>query len=330
VTGVLRRSEFLRLGALAIGSAALAALAGCAPARPYEIDAPTRRILVPAAVGGGYDLTARTAAAVMAAEGITRGPLEVFAVPGGGGLVGLTRALNERGRGAVSLLMGLGIVGAGAAAGRAADVLSLTPIARLAEEPGVVLADAASELDSVERALAAWVADPRAMRVGIGSSPGGPDHLFALQVARAVGLDPAQIAFVSFSGGSELLSAVLTRRIDLAFGGAGETRSQIVAGAVRALAVSSAERIPAVDAPTLREAGVDLVFRNWRGLAAPPEVPEGDRRRWADEIARMHATPSWRAALEANGWIDAYLPAAPFGAVIRDQLDLVDGVLRQG
>ncbi|MFJ6651335.1 Bug family tripartite tricarboxylate transporter substrate binding protein [Microbacterium sp. NPDC091313] len=323
---MLTRAQFLRLAALGLGTAALG---GCASVSPRELDAAPRRILVPAAVGGGYDTTARTAAAVMAAEGITPTQLEVFAVPGGGGLVGLTRALGERGRGSVAMLMGLGVVGAGVAAGRSDDVLSLTPIARLAEEPGVLLADATTGFDSVHSALATWRAAPRTVRVGIGSSRGGPDHLFALQVRQAVGIRRDDAVFAEFSGGGELLSALLTGRIDLAFGGAGETGSQIAAGAVRALAVSSAERLAAIDAPTLREAGVDLVFRNWRGLAAPPGIPDADRQRWADDVARMHATAAWRAALAENGWIDAYLPGEEFADLIRSQRGLVADVLRE-
>lgn len=322
---MLRRSEFLKLGVVGV---ATAVLAGCAPSGPRELDLPARRILVPAAVGGGYDVTARTAVKVLAAEGITSAPLEVFNVPGAGGLVGLSRAVAERGHGHLALVTGLGVVGAGFVADRADDVLALTPIARVAEEPGVVLADPRSPWGSIEQATAAWASEPGALRIGTGSSRGGPDDLFALQVARRLGIRADHITFVESSGGSELLSALLTGVVDLAFGGAGETRPQITAGAVRPLAVSSAERLPGIDAPTLRESGVDLVFRNWRGFTAPPGIPDADRDRWIDDVARMCASPPWREALATNGWTDAYLAGDAFGDAIREQLDLVADTLR--
>jgi putative tricarboxylic transport membrane protein len=322
----MRRSEFLRWGALALSAAALG-LSGCVPG-PREIDLPGRRILVPAAVGGGYDVTARTAVKVLASLGGATGPVEAFNVPGAGGLLGLERAISERGHGHLALMTGLGVIGAGWTAGREEDVRALTPIARVTEEPGVVLVDPASPYDSIDQALDAWIASPRSLRVGVGSSRGGPDNLFAVQIARRIGIRLSDVSFVEFSGGSELLSALLTRRIDLAFGGAGEIRPHILAGAVRALAVSSMDRLEGIAAPTLRERGLGLVFRNWRGFTAPPGIPDDDRERWEDDIARMCASAAWKEALVANGWIDAYLPGDAFGEEIAAQIDVVTDTLR--
>ncbi|SDC89613.1 Tripartite tricarboxylate transporter family receptor [Actinokineospora iranica] len=61
--------------------------------------------------------------------------------------------------------------------------------------------------------------------------------------------------------------------------GIGEYRDQIQAGELRVLAVTGRARIPGVDAPTLREAGVDVEFTNWRGVVAPPGIGDGDRDR---------------------------------------------------
>ena len=67
-----------------------------------------------------------------------------------------------------------------------------------------------------------------------------------------------------------------------------------------------------MDAPTLREAGVDAVFTNWRGIVAPPGLSERDTRALRDAIERLHASPAWRAALARNGWTDTYLGGAEF------------------
>ena len=52
------------------------------------------RVLVPNSPGGGYDVTARTAAKAMEDAKLT-GPVEVFNLPGAGGTVGLGRTVNE-------------------------------------------------------------------------------------------------------------------------------------------------------------------------------------------------------------------------------------------
>ena len=44
------------------------------------------------------------------------------------------------------------------------------------------------------------------------------------------------------------------------------------------LATSGEKRLDGVDAPTLKESGIDLVFTNWRGIVAPPGISDADRR----------------------------------------------------
>ena len=100
-------------------------------------------------------------------------------------------------------------------------------------------------------------------------SPGGPDHLLPMQLAQTVGIDPKQVNFISYDGGGELLPAVLGGKVAFGASGFGEFLDQVEAGEVRVLAISGAERVDAVDAPTLKESGIDLVFTNWRGVVAP-------------------------------------------------------------
>ncbi|MBW1639450.1 tripartite tricarboxylate transporter substrate binding protein [Microbacterium resistens] len=311
----------------AVAGATAAALAGCAPLGPQEIDSPARRILVPAAVGGGYDLTARTAAKILLTEGIVAPLPDVFNVPGGGGVPGLVRTIAAAGEEHLALAMGLGIVGAAWASGLTDELAALTPLAQVATEPGVVLVPPDSPFRTLDAALAAWRADPAGLRVSTGSSPGGPDHLLVVQVARAAGVDPSAIRLSAASGGGELLSRLLTGEADLAFGGAGELRRQLSAGVVRAVAVSSAERVAGLDVPTLTESGIDVVFRNWRGFVAPPGIGAAARERWIDDLSRMRRARAWRDALVENGWDDAFVTGAAFGERIRQQLGVVAATL---
>ena len=94
-------------------------------------------MMVPNSAGGGYDVTARTAAKVMEDEGIASG-VEVFNLEGAGGTVGLARTVNEKGNGDLAMLMGLGVVGASYTNETDATLNETTPLARLIEEPGAV------------------------------------------------------------------------------------------------------------------------------------------------------------------------------------------------
>src|SRR3954449_3955718 len=154
------------------------------------------RIMVPNSPGGGYDITARTAAKVMEDDDITTGT-EVFNLEGAGGTVGLARTVNEKGNGDLAMLMGLGVVGASYTNKSKATLTETTPIVRLIEEYGAVMVPKKSPYKTIADLVKAWKADPRSLSVGGGSSPGGPDHLLPMQLAQAVGVDPKQVRFVS-------------------------------------------------------------------------------------------------------------------------------------
>ncbi|MEU1296293.1 tripartite tricarboxylate transporter substrate binding protein [Streptomyces sp. NPDC005840] len=265
------------------------------------------RIMVPNAAGGGYDITARTVARVLQETGITP-DVQVFNLPGAGGTVGLQRVVNERGNGGLLLQMGLGVVGASHVARSRATVASTTPIARLADETGAVVVPRDSPHRTIGDLVAAWRADPARLTVGGGSSPGGPDHLLPMELARAVGISPRRVDYVAYSGGGgDLLPALLDGDVDFAATGFGEFLDQVDAGQLRVLAVTGAGPVDALPGvPTLAASGIDLVFSNWRGIVAPPGIDDADRRRWTDALTALHASPPWRAALRRNGWSDAF------------------------
>ena len=321
------RTRLLRTTVAAVGLAlAASSVAACGVTDKSSTDAAADsskpmtdlRIMVPNSPGGGYDITARTAAKVMEDDDITSGT-EVFNLEGAGGTVGLARTVNEKGNGDLAMLMGLGVVGASYTNKSKATLTETTPIVRLIEEYGAVMVPKDSPFKTIDDLVKAWKADPRSLSVGGGSSPGGPDHLLPMQLAQAVGVDPKQVRFVSYDGGGDLLPALLGDKVDFATSGAGEFKDQIANGDIRVLATSGDQRIDGIDAPTLEEAGIDLVFTNWRGVVAPPGISDAQRQRLIDAFQKMHDTQEWKDALKANSWADAFATGDEFGAFIKEQ-----------
>ncbi len=286
------------------------------------------RYMVPNTPGSGYDLTARTAAKAMEDAGLATN-IEVFNVPGAGGTVGLQRLVNESGNGKLIMQMGLGVVGASYTNNSEATLQDTTPIAKLMEEPEAVVVPTASPYQSLDQLVQAWKADTQGTPVGGGSSPGGPDHLAPHLMAQAVGIDPKTVNYVAYDGGGELLTALLGGQIAFGVSGAGEFADQIEAGQVRVLAVTGAERTPDVDAPTLREAGVDMEFTNWRGIVAPPALSDADKQVLAKLIDDMHNSQEWKDAAAQNNFIDAYLPPDQFATFLQQENERVANVLRE-
>lgn len=286
------------------------------------------RILVPNTPGGGYDVTARTAAKVMRETGLVRN-VDVFNLPGAGGTVGLSRLVGERGNGRLTMQIGLGLVGGIRTNRSALSLADTTPIVRLIEEPEVVVVAENSPFRDLRQLLRVWRDDPGTVPVGGGSSPGGPDHLTAMLIAKGVGIAPKRVNYVSFDGGGELLAAVLGDEVAFGVSGVGEYADQLRTGQLRALAVTGAARTPEVDAPTLREGGIDAEFMNWRGVVAPPGLSEPDRQALVDLHRRLRESPQWAAAMAENGWRDAFLTGADFGRFLDREAERVDTVLTE-
>ena len=304
------------------GDASASSSGGGAPATGLQY-------MVPNSPGGGYDTTARTAAQVMEKEKIT-GSVQVFNLPGAGGTVGLQRVVNEKGNGKLAMQMGLGVVGAAYTQKSAAKLSETTPIAKLIEEAGAIVVPKDSPYKDITQLVDAWKKDPKALAVGGGSSPGGPDHLLPMQLAAAVGIDPKTVSFVSYDGGGELLPALLGNKIAFGASGFGEFLDQVEAGDVRVLAVTSEERVDALkDVPTLKESDIDLTFTNWRGVVAPPGISDADKAVWIDAFTKMHASAGWKAELEKRGWVDAFQTGDEFGAFLTAQDAEVAGILKK-
>jgi putative tricarboxylic transport membrane protein len=286
------------------------------------------RMMVPNSPGGGYDLTARTGVKIMEDQDIT-GRVEVFNVLGAGGTVAMARLMNEEGNDDLMMMMGLGVVGAVYTNGSSARVSDATALAKVVEEQEGILVPADSPFETIDDFIAAWRANPADITIGGGSSPGGPDHLFPMETARAVGVDPKSVNFVSYDGGGDLLTALLGKKIAAGTSGLGEYVDQIEAGTVRVLAVSGDKRVEGIDAPTLTESGVDLVFTNWRGVLAPPGISDEARDAMVEALQQLHDTQEWRDALVKNGWTDAFMTGADFEQFLKDQDERVSSTLTE-
>ncbi|MET8474536.1 tripartite tricarboxylate transporter substrate binding protein [Streptomyces sp. NPDC006422] len=289
---------------------------------------PGLRLMVPNTPGGGYDITARTAAKNAEDAELTHN-IEVFNLPGAGGTVGLTRLVGEHGNGKLAMSMGLGVVGAARSNHSPKTLADTTPIARLTEEPDVVVVAKDSPYKNIKQLVDAWKKHPGKLPVGGGSSPGGPDHLAPMLMARAAGIEPKKVNYVPFDGGGELLASILGNKVAFGVSGVGEYLDQIKSGELRLLAVTGPERATGLDAPTLKESGYDVDFTNWRGIVAPPGISDAQRAKLTNLVKKLHASKEWKKSLEVNGWDDAFLVGDDFGTFLDAEDKRVVSVLKE-
>ena len=285
------------------------------------------RIVAPAKPGGGWDQTARSLQEVMQAAATAKA-VTVENVAGAGGTVGLAQLVDrEKGNGNVLMVTGLVMIGAILTNNSPATLEQSTPIARLTGEYEVIVVPASSEFKTLADLTAKLKADPGSVAFG-GGSAGGTDHIIAGLVAKAVGADVTKLNYVPFSGGGEALAAILGGHVAAGISGYGEWAGQIQSGELRVLAVTSPERVAGIDAPTLKEQGVDVELANWRGIVAPPGLDDAQKKALLDAVDQTVKSEQWKKVLADRGWTDLYLAGDDFAALIADEATRTREVLQ--
>jgi putative tricarboxylic transport membrane protein len=311
---------------LAAGVASAATLALAAP--PAGAQVRRLEIIAPASPGGGWDQTARAMQAALEKAGLASG-VQVQNISGAGGTIGLAQFVtSKRGRGDSLLVSGLIMVGAILTNKAAVTLDDVTPLARLTGEYEMIAVTADSPLKSMADLVAKLKADPGSVSWG-GGSAGGTDQILAGLIAKAVGVDPTKVNYIAHSGGGEAMASILGGHVTAGVNGVAELLGQVQAGKLRALAVSSEQRVPGLDVSTLREQGVDVALTNWRGVLAPPRVKDADKERLGELVAAMAKSEAWRETLKERGWIDLYQPEEEFAAFLRKDRAQVEGILKE-
>lgn len=328
----------LRTGVVAL---AVLSLAACSaqPAAPGngESKAPAAEavsfdsisVIAPADPGGGWDQTARAISQVFTDEKIV-GSAPVTNIGGAGGTVGLAALANEKDP-ATLMVTGLVMVGAVETNQSASRIEDTTPIAKMTEEALVVVVPEASPYKTIKDLVNAIIKDGAGIAV-TGGSAGGADHILAGMLLTEAGIPAEEVTsklnYIANSGGGEAVTMLLGNTVQAGISGVGEFVEQINAGELRALAVSSPERVELLpDTKTLVESGYEVEMTNWRGLVAPGGISDEERAALVEAVTALHGSAAWEAVLADKGWADAFLTGADFDTFLTDNITEVTKTL---
>ena len=279
-------------------SLALALFAGTALAQAYP--AKPIRMIVPFPPGGGTDITARTIANKLSEN--AKWTLVAENRPGAGGNLGVEQAVKSPADG-YTLVVGqtsnLAINPALYAKLPYDPLKDLSPIVLIVSAPVVLVVTANSRYRSLGDLLAAAKADPGAVTF---ASPGNGtvSHLAGELLQRAAGV---KLTHVPYKGASQALTDTLGGQVQSFMSSVPSALSQIRAGRLRAIAVSSATRARELpEVPTIAEAGYKgFGASTWYGLLAPARTPAPVIARLNAEVNRALKTPEVRERLAAEG-----------------------------
>jgi tripartite-type tricarboxylate transporter receptor subunit TctC len=132
-----------------------------------------------------------------------------------------------------------------------------------------------------------------------------------------------RMTHVPYKGGGPALTDLIAGQISLVFATSQTGLPQVKAGRLRALAVTTPERIPAEpNLPTVAESGVPgYEVTNWHGLIGPKGLPRAVVNRMHDEVANLIKLKDMEDRLQADGMSPAGGTSEQFYEQIRKELD---------
>lgn len=280
----------------------LLTLAATAVYGPAHADAyPNRqiRLISPFAAGGANDIVSRLLADKLSPE--LGQQVIVMNKPGAGSVVGSSFLLQSPADG-YTVLMAEIAHGANPALRKSLPYDTLkdfAPIVQVAQFPTVLLVNSASPMHSVEDLIAYGKKNPGKLNFS-SSGFGTTNHLAAEVFKKAVGIDAVH---VPYQGGSEAMNALVSGQVQMLFITLPASMPFIQSGRVRPLAMTSAQRWPALpDVPTLAEKAVPgFSVSLWIGLLAPAGTPAQAISALNQQVNKVLATADFRARITQLG-----------------------------
>jgi tripartite-type tricarboxylate transporter receptor subunit TctC len=281
-----QRRQFLHLAA---GAAAMPTFSHNVWAQAY----PTSpvRFVVPLAAGGGLDFVAR-----LVAEYLTHSigqQVYIENKTGAGGTIGIDAAAKSAPDGYTVLIANDNLASAPHIMKVNIDYAKvLVPVIALSRQPVVFATHPSLGVDSIAELIAAAKRTP-----GLGfatSGVGSNQHFVGEWFARLTGI---KLEHVPYRGAGQAVNDLLAGHVPIGVLGPTALISHYEAGNLRLLAQTSETRAPSMpEAPTLQEAGVDLVLTGWMGAFVPAGTPFDVVARLNAEMEKALADPTSRGS----------------------------------
>jgi len=280
-------------------STAVLMLAAAAPAA--AADFPTRPItlVVPFPAGGTPDILARILSETLGKR--LGQPLIVENRAGAGGNIGAQAVARAAPDGYTLLMCAFGCtVAPSLYQPPPYDIVKdFAPVAMVGTVPSVLVVNPKVPAKTLPELLAYARANPGALN-SASSGVGGSAHLATELLKQRAGID---VAHIPYKGAGQVAADLLGGQVDMYFDNLPASLANIRAGKLRALAVASSKRAPAIpDVPTFAESGVpDFLITPWFGVMAPARTPDATLAALHDAFTEALAAPEVAAKMRELG-----------------------------
>jgi tripartite-type tricarboxylate transporter receptor subunit TctC len=304
--------------------AAAILLAASAQAQPF----PSKpiKIVVPFAAGGAVDVVARVVGQRLSEQ--VNQPVIVDNKPGGHANIGadlVAKALPD----GYTLLLGANGLAANMTLHKNLPFDTLrdfAPVAGVGYAPLVLVVPARSPAKSLQEFIAMARVQPGAFTYG-SAGAGGSGHLATELLKAEAKIDALH---VPYKGGAPALADLIGERISFMLINPLEAAPHVQAGRLRALAVSSSNRLAMLpDVPTFKEAGLaGFEATVWWGFVAPAKTPKEIISRLQDEIVKALESDAVRDKLVSLGAVVEPTTSTQFGRFLASEVQKWAGVIK--
>jgi putative tricarboxylic transport membrane protein len=317
---------------LASALTGVAWLAGAPLAAAFEPG--NTECIAPANPGGGWDFTCRQVGKVLYDLKLVPGPVQVSNMAGGSGGVAYAAVVSKRNKDENLIVAASSStttrLAQGAFVGMDKDMVRW--LGGVGADYGVIAVAKDSPHQTLKDFLDAMKADPGSIAIAGGSAVGGWDHLKALTLAKAAGIDnAASVKYIAFQGGGEAITQLLGGHVQAFSGDISEAQGFMDAGDIRVLAVLADERLPGKlhDLPTAKEQGYDAVGVNWRGFYGPPNMSDDAYAYWSGALQKVYASDEWQQIMETNGLMPFGLDGPQLTEFVAEQVGEIETLSRE-
>ncbi|MGH8617126.1 MAG: Bug family tripartite tricarboxylate transporter substrate binding protein [Burkholderiales bacterium] len=314
-------------GAFALATAALASLTVSFPAAAQNYPEKAIRLIVAFPPGGSTDIIARLVAQKL---GEKLGQQVIVDNRGGaGGTIGTEIAARANPDG-YTLTMGTTSTHVIAvptyASLKYSPLKDFAPITLVATTPYLLVVNPGVKANSLKELVALAKSQPG--KLNYASAGTGTTTQLAMEMLKsAAGID---VVHVPYSGNGPANTATMGGQVQVLFGSMPAVLPQAKAGRLRALAVGTAKRSPALpDVPTVAESGYPGFEASlWLGFFAPTGTPQPILTRLNKELVAIANTPEMKEQFERNGAEAITMTPAELSALIKTEIDKYTKVIR--
>jgi tripartite-type tricarboxylate transporter receptor subunit TctC len=301
------------------------ALAGNASGQAAAYPSKPIRIVVGFAPGGGSDFIARLVAQKLHDK--LGQPVIVENRPGAGGNLGAEQALKSPADGYTLFLAAASYTVNPAIYKLNFDSMNdITPIAQLARGPFIIAVNPKVKANTLKELVDLAKAEPGKLSYA-SAGTGSITHMASEYFMTTAGID---VVHIPYKGTSPALTDTISGQTQIVFGTAASTLPFVKSGQLRALAVSTPKRLPALPSvPTVAESGYpSYQVTNWHGLIGPKGIPKDIVGKLNSAINESMVAPGMDTHLESDGLVAAAVTPDEFGALLRSEMDRWGGLAR--